>query len=113
MFKSVTRERNEYKSAAAQKVVMEKLERYGLKTRPGESVEYVITDACAKKPERRYTPKQIRGEYDPDKYYELLVRALENLLITFGYDAERISAEASGTVQSTLLMWLKNVNDCI
>jgi DNA polymerase elongation subunit (family B) len=100
--KSVTREKEGYKSAAVQKVVMEKLERYGLKKQPGESVEYVITNAHAERPEHRYTPKQMPADYDADKYYELLVRALENLLITFGYDVERIRNEATGTVQMKL-----------
>jgi len=48
--KSVTREKEGYKSAAVQKVVMEKLEKYGLKKQPGEAVEYVITNAKAEKP---------------------------------------------------------------
>ena len=103
--KSVTREKEGYKGAAVQKVVMEKLEKYGLKKQPGEAVEYVITNAQAEKPEHRYTPKQIQADYDSDKYYELLVRALENLLITFGYDEERIRNEATGTVQTKLLYW--------
>lgn len=103
--KSVTREKEAYKSAAVQKVVMEKLEKYGLKKRPGEAVEYVITNAQAEKAEHRYTPKQIPSDYDADKYYELLVRSLENLLITFGYDEDRIRNESTGTVQMKLLYW--------
>ncbi len=100
--KSVTREGREYKSAAVQKVVMEKLERCGIRREPGESVEYVIADAGAKKPEHRYTPKQIRSGYDADKYYELLVRALENLLMPFGYGEERIKDESAGGIQARL-----------
>jgi DNA polymerase elongation subunit (family B) len=75
------------------------LEDVGIEIHPGEKVRYVIKDAESKEKAERVRPFPLVGPddtYDVKKYLEMLVKATEELLIHFGYDAKRLRKKLQG-----------------
>jgi DNA polymerase elongation subunit (family B) len=90
----ITREAKDYRSQGAQKTVIEKIEKAGVKVHPGEAVSYVIVDRLNSEPERRYASiYDYSGSADAKSYTDLLIRALENLTLPFGMDRIKIADE--------------------
>jgi DNA polymerase elongation subunit (family B) len=59
----------------------------------GEMIEYVIVDASGKrKPEKAKALSLYAFEdgYDIEKYCDMALKAVETLLLPFGYNAERL-----------------------
>jgi DNA polymerase elongation subunit (family B) len=75
------------------------LEDVGIPIHPGEKVRYVIKDAESKEKGKRVRPFPLVGPddtYDVKKYLEMLVKATEEILIHFGFDAKRLKKELKG-----------------
>ncbi|HLY59884.1 MAG TPA: DNA polymerase domain-containing protein [Terriglobia bacterium] len=78
----LTRAPGEYKQSSATAIVARQLDQAGVHLRPGESVQYIITDAQAKWPDDRYRAWTLwegwRG-YDVNKYQAALRDAFKPL----------------------------------
>ena len=76
----LTRSPHDYKQASATAIAAKQLERAGVKLRPGETLQYIITDAEAELPEdrvRAWTLWEGWHGYDVKKYQEALQEAFE------------------------------------
>ncbi len=78
--KRLTRPPGEYQKSSATAIAARQLERAGVRLRPGEMIEYIITDADASLPDDRVRAWTLwegwRG-YDAEKYQEMLREAFE------------------------------------
>src|SRR5579859_8092031 len=78
----LTRAPGEYKQSSATAIVAKQLDQAGVHLRPGENVQYIITNAQAKWPDDRYRAWTLwegwRG-YDVNKYQEALRDAFKPL----------------------------------
>jgi DNA polymerase-2 len=76
----LTRSPHDYKQASATAIAAQQLERAGVKLRPGETLQYIITDAQAELPDdrvRAWTLWEGWHGYDVKKYQEALREAFE------------------------------------
>jgi len=76
----LTRAPHDYKQASATAIAAKQLERAGVKLRPGETLQYIITDAEAELPDdrvRAWTLWEGWHGYDVKKYQEALREAFE------------------------------------
>jgi DNA polymerase elongation subunit (family B) len=91
--KRISQEPNAYKVDSLTALAAQKLEDVGIPIHPGEKVRYVIKDAESRDKDDRVKPFPLVGPddtYDVKKYQEMLVKATEELLIHFGYNANRL-----------------------
>jgi DNA polymerase-2 len=91
--KRISQEPNAYKVDSLTALAAQQLEDVGIEIHPGEKVRYVIKDAESKEKAERVRPFPLVGPddtYDVKKYLEMLVKATEEILIHFGYNAKRI-----------------------
>jgi DNA polymerase-2 len=80
---------NQYKVDTQSAITLQQLETEGLTLHPGQKVAYLLRDGAAVLPEDRVVPAPfLTGQepYDRKKYLELLLKAGEELLISFGWD---------------------------
>jgi DNA polymerase-2 len=76
----LTRAPHDYQQASATAIAAQQLERAGVKLRPGETLQYIITDAKAELPDdrvRAWTLWEGWHGYDVKKYQEALREAFE------------------------------------
>jgi DNA polymerase-2 len=76
----LTRAPHDYKQASAAAIAAQQLDRVGVKLRPGETLQYIITDAEAELPDdrvRAWTLWEGWHGYDVKKYQEALREAFE------------------------------------
>jgi len=81
----------------------------GITVKPGQYVQYVITDATAKKYQRKvkvWRDSRKKGEegyrYDKEAYIRYLLRGGESLLLPFGYTQKKLQ-ECMGSMLQTKL----------
>jgi DNA polymerase elongation subunit (family B) len=89
----ISREAEEYTNNSANAVVAKALEEAGVKLAAGEMVEYVIVDATGKKKPEKAKPLALyafEDGYDVDKYTEMALKAVETLLLPFGYSYDAL-----------------------
>jgi DNA polymerase elongation subunit (family B) len=89
----ISQEAGEYTTNTAEAVVARALDETGITLAPGEMVEYIILDATGKKKPEKAKPLALYSfddGYDIEKYTEMTLKAIETLLLPFGWDAERI-----------------------
>lgn len=92
----ISQEAGEYKNRSANAEVARTLEEAGIKLQPGEMVEYVLLDASGKKKPEKAKPLSLYAlddGYDIEKYTEMALKAVETLLLPFGYDVPRLKHE--------------------
>jgi DNA polymerase-2 len=97
--KRISQEPNEYKVDSLTALAAQQLEDFGIPIHPGEKVRYVIKDAEAKDKGERVRSFPLVGPddtYDVKKYLELLLKATEELLIHWGYDAKHLRKILTG-----------------
>jgi DNA polymerase-2 len=97
--KRISKEPNNYKVDSLTAIAAQQLEDFGIPIHPGEKVRYVIKDALSKDKAERVIPFPLAGPddtYDVKKYQEMLIKATEEILIHFGYDAKRLRKELRG-----------------
>ncbi len=78
--KRLTRPPSEYQKSSATAIAARQLERSGVRLRPGETIEYIITDADAPLPDdrvRAWTLWEGWRSYDAEKYRAMLREAFE------------------------------------
>jgi DNA polymerase-2 len=101
--KRISQEPNDYKVDSLTALATQQLEDSGVPIHPGEKVRYVIKNALSKDKAARVRPFPLVGPddtYDVEKYLEMLIRATEEVLIHFGYDAKRLKKELKGLEES-------------
>ena len=98
----ISREPDEYANNSANAVVARALDEAGVRLAPGEMVEYIIVDASGKKSEKAKAVALYAFEdgYDIEKYSEMALKAVETLLLPFGYDGEKLRAHFAPPPQS-------------
>jgi DNA polymerase-2 len=83
----------EYENRNINAIVAQTLVEAGVKLSPGESIEYIITDATGKRDPRKAAPLALYAlddGYDADKYADFVIEAVETMLEPLGYSKERI-----------------------
>lgn len=89
----LTHDPKEYRHNTLNAIVSREMMEQGIQLRPGESIQYIITDAQARDPADRahafefYSPSQ---GYDVEKYTDLLLRAMETILQPAGLSRKQI-----------------------
>jgi DNA polymerase II len=93
----------DYKSNIPQKIVLKKLKEQGWTINPGQTISYVIKDVKNKEIDLRYeSTESFKGEFDKEKYKEILIRATYSLLQPFGVNELNINEEVKGERQKKL-----------
>jgi DNA polymerase elongation subunit (family B) len=91
----ITREADEYLNNSISAVVSKMVEEMGVHLSAGESIEFIILDQSGKKKPEKAKPLALyafEDGYDIEQYTELALRAVETLLLPFGYDVQRLKA---------------------
>jgi DNA polymerase elongation subunit (family B) len=89
----ISREADEYSNRSVNAVVAKALDEAGIHLAAGEMVEYIIIDASGKKNPAKAKPVALYAlddGYDIEKYTEMALKAIETLLLPFGYDCDRL-----------------------
>ncbi|HEX9757772.1 MAG TPA: DNA polymerase domain-containing protein [Nitrospiria bacterium] len=93
--RDLSKDPRQYQKATLSAVAAQELLARGIKLDPGESIQYIITNAEDKDPTSRaraYPLLTSNHSYDREKYMELLLKAGESLLSLFGYDLKKLDA---------------------
>ncbi|MBI5585834.1 MAG: hypothetical protein HY892_18640 [Deltaproteobacteria bacterium] len=86
---------NQYKVDTQSALTLQQLEAEGLALHPGQRVAYLLRDGAAVSPEERVVPAPfLTGQepYDRKKYLELLLKAGEELLVSFGWNYKTLQS---------------------
>lgn len=89
----ISQEADEYKNRSASAEVTRALDEAGIKLRPGESIDYIIVDATGRNNPRKAIPVALYSfdeGYDIEKYTEMALKAVETLLLPWGWDVEAL-----------------------
>lgn len=92
----ISKEADEYTNKSANAVVAKALDEAGIKLQPGEMIEYIILDSTGKKKPERAKPLVLYSfddGYDIEKYSEMALKAVETLLLPFGFDVGNLREE--------------------
>jgi DNA polymerase-2 len=92
----ITHEADEYTSNTVSAVVAKMIEAMGVHLSAGESIEFIILDQSGKKKPEKAKPLALyafEDGYDIEQYTEFALRAMETLLLPFGWDRERLKLE--------------------
>jgi DNA polymerase-2 len=93
MTRHLSQDPREYEKATLSAVVSQEMLARGINLAPGETIQYIITNARDKDPAgraRAYATLSADHSYDLEKYTELLLNAGESLLSCFGYSYKRL-----------------------
>jgi DNA polymerase elongation subunit (family B) len=91
----IMHEADEYANNSISAVVSKMVEEMGVHLSAGESIEFIIIDQSGKKKPEKAKPIALyafEDGYDIEQYTELALRAVETLLLPFGYDMNRLKA---------------------
>jgi len=96
MRRHITREADEYSTNTVSAVVAKMIEAMGVHLSAGESIEFIILDQSGRKKPEKAKPLALyafEDGYDIEQYTEFALRAMETLLLPFGYDLQRLKLE--------------------
>ncbi|MFH2004410.1 MAG: DNA polymerase domain-containing protein, partial [Bacteroidota bacterium] len=94
--RNISQEASEYSNNSVNAVVARLVEEMGVHLAAGERIEYIIIDQSGKRKPEKAKPLALyafEDGYDIEKYTELALKAVETLLLPFGYDVERLKEE--------------------
>jgi DNA polymerase-2 len=89
----ITKQADEYSNNSISAVVTHLVEQLGVHLAAGESIEFIIIDQSGKNKPEKAKPLALyafEDGYDIEKYTELTLKAVETLLLPFGYDVKRL-----------------------
>ena len=95
--KRLSKSPSHYNHDVFQAIVAKQLKKAGFEVHPGQTVQYVVTNAKSRWINERVTAAQLlkpNTRYDAREYAKMLFSAGETLLGVFGYTAKEIQAEA-------------------
>jgi len=98
---------SDYNHDVFQATAAKQLEKAGFEVHAGQTVQYLILDARAKRAYDRVIAAQMLKpsmHYDVDEYLKLLLSAGETLFGVFGYTKNRIEAEALHHQKQTMIL---------
>lgn len=84
----ITNEPMEYMNNSISAVVTRMIEEMGVHLSAGESIEFILLDHTGKKKPEKAKPVALyafEDGYDIEKYTEMTLKAIETLLLPFGY----------------------------
>ncbi len=93
--KNLSKDPDEYTNLVPQAIAARRLLRAGGSVHAGQRVNYVLTKDSRRTPENRALPSKLANrdtEYDSEKYVDLLVSSVKNILLPFGYDERTLKA---------------------
>jgi DNA polymerase elongation subunit (family B) len=99
----ISQEADEYRNRSASAEVAKALDEAGIKLAPGEMIEYIILDATGRKKPEKARPLALYSfddGYDIEKYTEMALKAVETLLLPWGWDVEKLRAIFVGDKKS-------------
>ncbi|HDH45238.1 MAG TPA: hypothetical protein ENG66_07660, partial [Thermococcus sp.] len=91
--KQLSHEPSKYAHDVFQAIAAKQLTRLGVDVSAGQTVQYLIVDAKNRRVQNRVLVSQLVNShvrYDVEKYLGLLFMAAENILLPFGYSAQKI-----------------------
>ena len=91
--KQLSHEPSKYVHDVFQAIAAKQLARLGVDVSAGQTVQYLIVDAKSRRVQNRVLVAQLVNShvrYDVEKYLDLLFAAAENVLLPFGYSAQKI-----------------------
>jgi DNA polymerase elongation subunit (family B) len=95
--------KTDYVNNIPQKIMLEAMSEDGWDIQPGQNITYIIKDVKNRNPRRRYIPSDaFKGEFDSQKYTEIMIRATFNILQPFGLTQRYIAEFINPTKQLTL-----------
>jgi DNA polymerase-2 len=103
----LTREPQAYQHQTLNAIVARQLTDAGVRLHAGESIQYIITDIKASKPNDRVRAVELFDamcDYDVEKYAELLLRAIATILQPAGLDQAQLAAQVA-TQPATRHSW--------
>jgi DNA polymerase-2 len=89
----ISHEPEEYTTNTASAGAAKALEEAGVHLAPGEMVEYIIVDMSGRKKPQKAIPVALYAAeegYDIETYTTMVLKAVETLLLPFGYDVDRL-----------------------
>jgi DNA polymerase elongation subunit (family B) len=89
----LTREAEEYTTNTANAAATKALDEAGVHLAPGEMVDYIIVDMSGKRKPAKALPVALYSAdegYDIETYTGMTLKAVETLLLPFGYDVPRL-----------------------
>ncbi len=92
--KNISQEASEYSTNSVNAVVARMLEHAGIHLAAGESISYILIDSTGKNKPEKAKPVALyafEDGYDIEKYSELCLKAVETLLLPFGWDMEKLT----------------------
>ena len=92
--KNISQEASEYSNNSVNAIVARMLEDAGIHLAAGESISYILIDATGKKKPEKAKPIALysfEDGYDIEKYTELCLKAVETLLLPFGWDMGKLA----------------------
>ena len=98
--RTISKDPYEYENNSMNATVSQALAEAGVKLMPGESIQYIITDATGKKDPAKAKPLALYAlddGYDAEKYSEMVLDAAETLLHPLGYTKESLREELGMT----------------
>jgi DNA polymerase-2 len=92
----ITKEAEEYSNNSVSAVVSKMVETMGVHLSAGEMIEFIILDQSGKKKPEKAKPLALyafEDGYDIEQYTEFALKAVETLMLPFGYGVERLKTE--------------------
>lgn len=95
--KRLSKPPSQYLHNVFQAIAAKQLEKAGFEAHPGQTVQYLVTDARNRRVERRALAAPLLTPHtkpDAREYLNMLISAAETLLGVFGYAKDKIRDEA-------------------
>ncbi len=94
--RNISQEASEYSNNSVTAVVTRLIEEAGVHLAAGERIEYILIDQSGKRKPEKAKPLSLyafEDGYDIEKYTELALKAVETLLLPFGWDVDKLKME--------------------
>ncbi len=91
--KRLSKNLHEYRNLVPQAIAAQHLAREGKEVHAGQTISYVLTYDNSKITQNRALPAELvtdEGSFDSQRYVDLLLSSMVNLLLPFGYDLESL-----------------------
>ncbi len=93
--KNLSKDPYQYTNLVPQAIAAQHLLQSGGSIHAGQRVNYILTRDCSGSHDNRALPLELADkntEFDSEKYVDLLISSVENILVPFGYDKETLEA---------------------
>jgi DNA polymerase elongation subunit (family B) len=104
----ISRKCDEYTQFNNQVAALKQFKKEGVEIMPGQNIRYIITNSKSKDYMERVSIPELcsydydNTKYDRIKYYQFLLRAVESILLPFGYTEQRLDEIIRKRIQKNL-----------